>query len=399
MKTKYAYLLKAICIVLISSVFTVACEEPTPLMTGRLNGPVDIAAIEGCPQSFIECSQLSKRPLLLILNSLGDELRVFDVNNQSFFSAPNPLFPLSIPVGEYPRSFAVDPHMEFAFVANNLSADVSLVSLDPAVFVELDADNDSTTCFCQDLDGESCQDSTSNQCQAGVSRVGLGGDPFSFPEDIVTLSNWQDSADDRWDPSQPLPVYVSLPGSGQVAALSFYYPDPDNNSLPRMELVELINVGGRPSGMALTQDGSTLFVADEDSSAIVVVNCTDNSFEYVEVGGPSRRMAMTIDTATDPEGEHEYIKLPGVPQSLTFVVGQAVLVVDESGLTKNYTNEMLKTSELAEMVEQDPEFKEEVIKTFAYVSDLNGSVYLIDAKNHRVVDEYPFIGPNVTTAP
>jgi YVTN family beta-propeller protein len=418
--------------ILLSVLALTACEEPKPAITGRLSGPADLEVFKGCPQSVPGCEQTTQaKHLLLLANSLADDLKIFEVEGRAFFKAANPLFPLSIPVGRYPCSLVLDPHEEFAFVVNALSEDVSVVNLAPNRLVEVDTDWDSCTSFCgpcRDADDQPISYANA-RCRAGVSRVALGTAQGVQPEDIVTLSR---TGAER-DPEQPLPVYVSLAGVGQIAVLNFTYPEVHPGNHQRMELVGLIDVDGQPSGLALTEDGATLFAADEASDSVIVIDtATMLPEDRIPVGGPTRRIFLSPDDsvlyairiddgrislidvamrmkrspgdvrvdAKDPRGGDENdFRLSGVPRSLTFSQGVPIFIFDDVGVVREYTTELHTKAELEEIRLQDPDYEETVVKTFAYVSDLNGNVYIIDAENHRIVDIYPFAGPSTSSAP
>jgi hypothetical protein len=416
---------------LLSALVLAACEEPKPTMTGRLSGPADLELFKGCPQNVPGCEQTAQsKHLLLVANSLADDLKIFDVEGRGFFKAGNPLFPLSIPVGRHPRNLALDPYEEFAFVVNSLSENLSVVNLAPNRLVEVDTDWDTCTSFCgpcRDTGGHPIAYANA-RCRAGVSRVSLGSAEGLQPEDVVTLSQ---TGAER-DPAQPLPVYVSLAGTGQIAILYFIYPGMYPGYPQRMDLVQVIDVGGQPCGLALTQDGMTLFAADEASDGVIWVNLATMEKGRIPVGGKTRRVFLTpddsvlyaihleegrislIDVATrkkrlpgevridarDPRiTEDGDIRLPGVPRSLAFVRGVPILMYDDTGTIREYTTELHTTAELEEILLEDPEYQETVVKTFAYVSNLNGNVYIIDAENHRTADIYPFAGPSTSTAP
>jgi|GEM_PF-1876895 len=418
-------------LLLLASLALAACEEPKPTMTGRLSGPTDLEVYKGCPQSTPGCEKVTQsKHLLLLANSLADDLKIFEVEGRGFFKAINPLFPLGIPVGRHPRNLALDPYEEFAFVVNALSEDLSVVNLAPNKLVEVDTDWDTCTSFCGP-----CRDAGENpipyanaRCRAGVSRVSLGSADDLKPEDVVTLS----STGTERDPQQPLPVYVSLNGTGQIALLHFYYPGMYPGYPQRMDLVQLIDVGGQPTGLALTQDGTTLFAADESSDSIILVDTITMLPERIPVGGTTRRVLLSPDDsvlyaihvkegrislvdvetrtkrqpgevrvdAVDPRIEADGdLRLPGVPRSLAFVQGVPILMYDEAGTIREYTSELHTAAELEEILAEDPSYTETIVKTFAYVSDLNGNVYIIDAENHRMADIYPFAGPSTSAAP
>jgi DNA-binding beta-propeller fold protein YncE len=460
-----------------------ACEEPKPLMSGRLSGPTDLEVIMGCPEALPECGEADKRHLLLVTNSREDSVRIFDVLTRSFFKAPNPLFPFSIQVGQHPRSLVVDPLGRFGFVVNSISEDVSVIDLAPENLYEVDTDEDKGTCFCGpgECGSEDPSVPQDDRCRAGVSRVALSPIEGCQPEDIVTIKDARlddtSTPDDLtdtipWLDDLPLPVFVSLPGCGQVVELEFLYPgydqNPDHNQ--HMQAIMTYNVTGQPSGMEITSDGALVFVADEASDSIVVIDTALGTFSRVNVGGPSRRLALTPDesvlyvvrtddslislvdvatltkirpgvsepNSTDPEGLVQDLGLPGIPRSVTFTSGMANLVLDESNATyRDYTKYMLSFNELADIqaadkcqVDEDcPEnsectkegqcicsetivceggreciggycaWTEPEVKTYAYVSNLNSQIYVIDAENHRVVDIEPFIGAVVSGQP
>ncbi len=418
-------------LLLVSALSLSACEEPKPTMTGRLSGPADVELFKGCSQNNPGCEQTTQsKHLLLVANSLADDLKIFDVEGRGFFKAYNPLFPLSIPVGRHPRSLALDPYEEFAFVVNTLSEDLSVVNLAPNRLVEVDTDWDTCTSFCGPCRDEKDQPvSWANaRCRAGVSRVSLGSTEGLQPEDVVTLSQ---TGAER-DPAQPLPVYVSLAGSGQIAFLDFIYPGMYPGYPQRMDLVQVIDVGGQPAGLALTQDGMTLFAADLGSDTVIVVDLGTQEVGRIPVGGPTRRVFLTPDDSTlyaihlqegrislidvasrqkrppgdvridarDPRSRDEDdIRFTGVARSMTFVRGVPVLMYDDAGTIREYTSELHTTAELEEIRLEDPDYQETIVKTFAYVSNLNGNVYIIDAENHRTADIYPFAGPSASTSP
>ncbi len=428
-------------LVLGTLILNCACEEPKPAPTGRLGGPTDLAIVKGCPQKVPDCDKSdpdNSRHLLLMTNSLDDALRVFDVEDRRFYSAPDPLFAFSIRVGRYPKSLAVDPFGEYAFVVNGISADVSLVDLAPDRMVEVDSDWDSCTSFCgpcrhpDTLDENWVYAPVDDRCRAGVSRVTLGTAANIEPDDIVAPLAREGEWEGPWDRTKALPVFVSLAGIGQVARLEFRYPGYGPGYAQRMDLAEVLEVGGRPSGMAITRDGSQVFVADEASDTIVAIDTAKMTFDRIDVGGPSRRLALTPDDSTlyvvrldeglislvdvaahgylprgeapinaqDPEGWPTDISLPGIPRSITFTSGVSAKVFDESGVaSRDYTSELLTSVELSGSLSKDTDYEEKVVKTFAFVSDMNGYVYMLDAENHRPVDMYPHVGANVAGRP
>ncbi|MBW2701802.1 MAG: hypothetical protein JRF33_13385 [Deltaproteobacteria bacterium] len=389
-----------------------ACEDPKPSMTGRLNAPSDLVAFHGCRQGMDSCETDDHKNLLAIVCADSDDIRIFDIDNRSFFSSYNPLFPLTIPVGKHPVAAGKDPFGEYLFVVNGLSDDLSLVDL--VRRVEVDTDWDSST----------CADSLpprSDRCRAGVSRVPLvSGSPAGplLPEDIVVPAGDPDPTQDAWDRNVALPVWVSLSGTGQVAELAFSYPEIMGELPQRADWVQVIDLGGVPSGLAITHDGSMLFVADEMADSIAAIDTESGEVHRIDVGGPSRRLALTPDervlyvvrldkplialvdavaltrmlpsmspaSASNPLEDGLAIKVAGVPRSIAFVQGLSVDVRDENGAVVQFTTELLG--------EGEPGFEnQEVVKTFAYVSNLNGNIYLLDAINHRSMDVAPFLGP------
>jgi hypothetical protein len=93
------------------------------------------------------------------------------------------------------------------------------------------------------------------------------------------------------------------------------------------------------------------------------------------------------ETAMDPESSPEGIHLPGIPRDLTFVVGVPYLVSDELAQAREWTTELLTAEEL-----EAQGIEEHVVTTLAYVTDLNGNLYVLDAENHRPIDRSPFVG-------
>ncbi len=399
------------------------CEEPSATMTGRLAGPMGLGLFTGCAQSNPGCDRISEgRPLLLISDSLSDELRIFDIKARNFFTAYDPLFPLAVPVGDRPRGMALDPLRRYAFVANSSLANASLVDLSPDRLVEIDTDADPATCAAE-------LPPSGDRCRAGVSRVPLSEDPFALPEAVAVPAG---TGDPLWSPSDPLPVFVSLPGTGELVVLEFRYPESQPDNRPRLSLQRRIAVGGIPSGMAVTPDGARVYLADEGGDSVAVVEVATGAVTRVPVGGPSRRLAlapdgsvvyvlrldrgrvMLLDTASlalrapgdvrpeaqDPaSGLAEGLSITGMPREITFVRGSPMRVLSEAGQARDYTTELLTAAEFEARKAQEPEFVEHVVTTFAYLSNMNGNVYFLDAENHRPIDSQPFIGAMVLGAP
>ncbi len=352
-----------------------ACNKSKPTTTGRLSGPTDLAEFIGCAQNVSSCVG-SEHHLLLIANSFGNDLRIFDVEDSNFFEAPEPLFPLSIPVGELPVSLAIDPTGRYAFVVNAVSQDISLVDLAADALME-------------------------------VSRVSL----LSPGENLQPGETLQPEfvavpQPGTWDTQTPLPIYVSYVSplesgqiSGHIAVLNFQYPDATVTPSIPLNLTLLqppvdIGVdGSMPSGLALTKDGSTLFVADEGLTTIYKIDtATKTVTNSIDVGGPSRRLALTSDESklyvipntsgfilnpitnvlsvgseisvvdTNSGSLLTTIQIPDVPRSVTFVDGLTLSVDSE-----NYSSQGTAVSQ------------------FAWVSDLDGTVYVVDAENNYPV--------------
>ncbi len=399
------------CAGLLGLLLNPGCADPKPSLSGRLATPADVLAFKGCPQSTPDCDPTvagALHHLLLVANSQVDELRVFDADTRTFFKARNPLFPFSIPVGSRPRSLAIDPTGRWAFVVNGLSEDLSLVDLRPDRMIEVDTDMNSATCAAS-------LHPDSDRCRAGVSRVGLGEASGGLPEAVVAEASRVEG--------QPLRLWVSLAGAGQVAELRFDYPDEATGWPQRLVQERVIPVGGVPSGLALSADGSALWIADEAGDSVVRLDTHSGAVQRVVVGGPSRRVALTPDgtrlyvlrldeplvslvdpaqdalvapgacrdTASDPDSGPEGIRLPGIPRELTFVVGVPYLVADESGQPRAWTTELLTAEEREAQGVEETE-----VTTLAYVNDLNGNVYILDAVNHRPIDRLPFAGASCT---
>ncbi|RME28078.1 MAG: hypothetical protein D6806_03475, partial [Deltaproteobacteria bacterium] len=409
----------------------IACQEPTPAITGRLRAPSALASFRGCPETAPGCEVDSEgHTLLLIASALDDALRLFDADTRRFFQAANPLFPLSIPVGRHPVSMATDPNHRFAFVLNQLSRSVSLVDLDSTKYFEVDTDADSCSSFCGTCSADGGY--LDERCRAGVSRVDLCGDDHLCEPDSLVAPVGQAGAAPAWDSSLPLPVFVSLAGTGEVVELSFHYPDQPADGMPQtLELARRFYVGGQPAGLAVTADGRRLFVADRASSSIAVIDTESGAIDRVEVGGQSEKVALTPDgsalyvllpvakqvavvdaqtlvriPASAPRAEsrnpsdRENIQLDDVPRGITFTRGVPTVVFGEAASgPRDYTTELLSQAELADIQESQPEFAEHQVKTLAFVAQLDGTVVVLDAENHRGIDLQPFVGPSLTARP
>ena len=414
------------------ALFSMACEDPKPPLSGRLRGPSAVAVYKGCPQKNQGCEYADRHHLLLVANSLSDDIRIFDVEESAFFEAPNPLFPFLIPVGLFPRSIAVEPHGEYAFVVNQLSDDVSIIDLSPTKLVEIDTDDAPTSLNAPSLKCDDYPDS--DRCVAGVTRLPLAD--FSQAEDIAlpagTLKvpgmELKEGAAEPWNRDKPLPVFVSLPGVGKVQRFDIKLPADSGQGKPFVLSDETIDVGGIPSGLAINKAGTMLFVANEESDQITAYDIEQGILTTIEVGGPSRKVYLTPDetvvyvfrsdesrivlvdavnlvrinagleeltTARNPlefveEGEYRDIVLSGLPQSLVFVTGRSVNVAYRDFSRVAYT-EGYKHPEGSTYTDEngDEQVEEagEVVLDIAYVSNLDGSIYFIDAKNHHGIDE------------
>lgn len=399
---------------MLSCLMAMACTDVKPQLSGRLSRPVAMAAFKGCPQEEPGCMADAAHHLLLVANLLSDDLRIFDMEEHRFFTSNNPLMPFRIPVGPHPTALAVDPNGEFAFVANQLGRDVSLVDLKK--MVEMDTDGNplpstaakSLEC-CSPSDESEGKCAQSDRCRAGVSRVELGGELGFEPEAVVAPPPLDPA--NPWDRNTPLPVYVSVPAAGKIARLEFTYPDAALAREAGLGSKEDYAFGGTPSGLVLNKSGSMLFAADESESSILWIETATGNHGRIEVGGPTRRVAIAPDgtlyalrldtnrialvnasinpparipagepalpTAKNPEGDGMDIVLPGIPREITFVKGQKILVGDVPypGI--------------------DPETQKPLppITQFAFVSNLNGNVYIVDAVNHHGIDFFPTSGP------
>jgi DNA-binding beta-propeller fold protein YncE len=388
-----------------------ACDKTKPTMTGRLTGPTALGEFKGCAQDVDSCAG-GDQQLLLIANSLSNDLRIFNATTRNFFVAPDPLFPLSIPVGEMPVSLAIDPLGHYAFVVNAVSQNVSLVELvgteDGSLknkLVEVDAD-----------------------LQVEGSRFDLRPDINTDvqPEFIVAPQ----PTDPNWDPQKPLPVYVSLlieTGSttrGYIAVLNFQYPDATvTPAIPqKLTLQTLVDIGldgSMPSGLALTKDGSTLFVADEgkDSESEpgtdhyyvhMIDTATNTVTKHIDVAGPSRQLKCLtyVDPITTTTIEKLYVVHSAMNESSGTGEISVVGVQEKercapcnAGCVPLATDALVKTIALPN-VPRSVTFIEvpgltvdgasyamngQVITHFAWVSNLDGDVYVIDAENNCAV--------------
>ena len=402
----------SVCIGLLAS----ACEDPKPNLSGRLRSPADMVVFKGCAQNDPGCSKSEKgHHLLLMSNAQSDDLKIFDVEKRNFFKALNPLFPFSIPVGGHPRALAVEPYGEYGLVINQLTSDVSLVNLAPNRLVEVDTDANQGTVAaslnCPENPNQT-ENPINDRCLSGVSRAGLGDAEQPLPVDLAIPAGPADpEQSEPWPRDQALPVWVSLLGAGQIAELHFRYP---GGGLPqRLAFQRVYDLGGMPSGLAVTRDGSILYIADEDSDSIAILDTATGDITRVVVDGPSRSVFLSpdeatlyvlrldesrialVDTATrqrqvpyidpevraqDPEGDGLDIVIPGIPREITFVTGSTLNVADENLSTTTY-----------------PLGEEYPFRDFAFVSDLNGNVYILDALRHGSIDSAPLVGPRTTT--
>jgi len=138
-----------------------------------------------------------------------------------------------------------------------------------------------------------------------------------------------------------------------------------------------------------------------DDSVRYAIHIEEGRIALIVAAARTKRLPGEVrvdarDPLVDQKGD---IRLPGIPRSLAFVKGAPILMYDDAGQIREYTSELHTTAELEELLVQDPTYTETIVQTFAYVSDLNGNTYIIDAENHRVPDIYPFAGPSTTTAP
>ncbi len=409
-----------------------ACDDPKPALSGRLRAPAGIAQFIGCAQNNPACNRAEDgRHLLLLTNSLADDVRVFDAEKRSFFEAANPFFPMSIPVGVYPRGVAVDPFGEWAMVVNQLSEDVSLVNLAPNRLVEVDTDGDPSTVAASlncPAEPHQVDAPTNDRCRVGVSRAPLSEDGAVLLPDQIAIPAGDAEAEDGavWPRDVPLPVWVSLPAAGRIALLEFYYPSANNPQLLRF--VASIDLGGRPSGLALTADGSMLFVADEDSDSIAAVDTQTWEVSRVVVDGPTRRVYLTPDEsmiyavrldeprialvdaqtlerqpvyvpddprAQNPDRDALDIVVPGIARDITFVTGQTITVEGWESDEPAYPHVFIPRRCDGPEAEAQPE---PPTTTFAYISNLNGNVYVADAVRHGPIDLRPTVGPSVGPA-
>ncbi len=418
-----------IAILAAAALLVAACDDPKPAMSGRMRGPADLAAVKACPQREPGCNRTTEgHHLLLVTNSRGDDVRLFDTERRTFFEAFIPLFPLSIPVGRHPRAIAVDPHGEWAFVGNLLDGDVSLIDLAPNRLVEVDCDGDPGTAAAS-LDcpavPDQAEDPINDRCLAGVSRAVLGqglAEPVQ-PEDIAVPRGSAGADAPAWPQDEPLPVWVSLPGAGRLVLLHFIYPLDGGPQLLRH--VAEMEVGGLPSGLAVSDDGTRLYAADEASDSIVVVDTAAWTSQRVVVGGPTRRVYLgpreevlyavrlddnriaLVDTATlqrrsafvderpeaqDPNGGEQDMVLPGIPRAIGFSHGHTMTIstgrsdADPDTVTTYYP-----------FADEDGDGinDAEPISRFGFVSDMDGNVYVIDAERHGNIDILPLTGPSV----
>lgn len=417
-----------IAILAAAALLATACDDPKPAMEGRMRGPADFAAVKACPQREPGCNRTTAgHHLLLISNSRGDDVRLFDTERRTFFEALNPLFPLSIPVGRHPRAIAVDPHGEWAFVGNMLDGDVSLVDLAPNRLIEVDCDGDPGTAAASldcPAEPDQAEAPINDRCLAGVSRAVLGqglAEPVQ-PEDIAVPAGATGEDEPAWPPEEPLPVWVSLPGAGRLVLLHFHYPHDGAPQLLRH--VAAMEVGGLPSGLAVSDDGSRLYAADEASDSIVVIDTAAWTSQRVVVGGPTRRVYLgpreevlyavrlddnriaLVDTATlerrsafvderpearDPNGGEQDIVLPGIPRAIGFSHGHTVTI---SNALAAEDSEAVTTYYPYLDEDGDRINDAEPISRFGFVSDMNGNAYVLDAERHGNIDILPMTGPS-----
>jgi DNA-binding beta-propeller fold protein YncE len=403
-----------------------ACSENTPVITGRLGQPTDIAVFRGCPQNLPGCNlETQAHDLLLISSGADNALRVFDVQRRQFFTAPDPLFPLAVPVGVYPRRLAVEPEGKFALVLNSGSQDVSVVDLER--LVEVDTDWDSCSSFCGSCLGRQAPQFIDERCRAGVSRVSLGQTTGLFPEGLVLGPAQQGAAGERF-----LYAYVSLLGAGRVVQLKFTYPRPDLAREQRLEKIQTFELGGQPAGMALSADGRYLFVADQSADELSVLDTRNGQTEKIHLGAPSsevylapdgkvlyvltplKRSLVLVDAvqrtlrsveyarswAADPASVGAEIFLGAIPRALAFTRGASTVVFNEKGTSsQDYSAQLILASELSQLQAIRPDYHPLPVKTLAWVATLDGRVRVLDAENHRPIDIWPFQWPTLTAQP
>ena len=68
-------------------------------------------------------------------------------------------------------------------------------------------------------------------------------------------------------------AYISLPEAGEIQVID----------LTDMTVVRTLVTGGTPRGLALSQDGRSLYVAMQDDGAVAVITLPDNGIDFIDV--------------------------------------------------------------------------------------------------------------------
>jgi hypothetical protein len=184
-------------------------------------------------------------------------------------------------------------------------------------------------------------------------------------------------------------AYVTRPRAGQVVEV-----DLDGGAI-----LGLFEVGGNPRGIAVTADGTRLYVADSATPVLRKIDLRDRSIHDVPVGSPTRDVfispnpewvyalrhdrgsLLVLDPATDtvvntnpdgPPGIEPDLVLPGAVTGMAFVTFTA----EESATVGE--------------------------GQFAFVTSSDGSVYAVHASGedaHELVDRSKPSTPSVSTPP
>lgn len=132
---------------------------------------------------------------------------------------------------------------------------------------------------------------------------------WAAPVSVVNTYNWT-AADFVQDPNRPV-IYASVPSQNSVAVI-------DTNTLG----VRMVPIGSAPAGMALSPDGSRLYVANSGSSFVGVMDT---------------QSLTALDPLLVPGNAHPLDVAAGTDNRL-FVIGNGIQQIDATtGLTAGPT--------------------------------------------------------------
>jgi len=222
-----------------------------------------------------------------VTNSNNDTVSVIDTADKTVIT--------TIPVGDGPRGVAFTSDGQRVYVTNELADSVSAISVTSnTVFDTIALPAGARPLGILIPRGQE-QDQGAGTASFGLDEITTfstspGDIDFHVVEDRIPIGDGPKGGADKSEGGVFTRAYITLENVDKVAVL-------DTTVEPNV-VIKNIAVGDQPAGVAITPDGSRLYVANSGTNTVSVINTSDNTvIKTITVGSNPKGVAITPDGA------------------------------------------------------------------------------------------------------